>query len=291
MTKQEIKNKFDEIVDFAGVERYIDTPVKRYSSGMYVRLAFGVAAHLEPEILIVDEVLAVGDAEFQKKALGKMKDVSQGQGRTVLFVSHNMAAVSNLCTSGLVLANGGVSFSGCIDDAINHYQLTNKSTASELNDFNRTGTGLCRIRYVKILTDKKETDVLKLGDTISIEISLENLSKKELNNIRIIIGVYNSNEEGFLRFDTNATNGHVTISESGSKIICKINEHLNIKPDHYSMNIAILNGEEMVDYVSGVAKFAIENFDYYQTGQSIADPQLSKVFYKHDWLIITNNQS
>ena len=108
MTKKEIKSKFDEIVDFAGVERYIDTPVKRYSSGMYVRLAFGVAAHLEPEILIVDEVLAVGDAEFQKKALGKMKDISEGQGRTVLFVSHNMASLQNLCNEAVLLVNGYV---------------------------------------------------------------------------------------------------------------------------------------------------------------------------------------
>jgi lipopolysaccharide transport system ATP-binding protein len=105
MTKQEIRSKFDEIVDFSGVERYIDTPVKRYSSGMYVRLAFGVAAHLEPEILIVDEVLAVGDAEFQKKCLGKMKDVS-GQGRTVIFVSHNMASMNQLCNRGIMLRNG-----------------------------------------------------------------------------------------------------------------------------------------------------------------------------------------
>ncbi|MFN5334310.1 MAG: ABC transporter ATP-binding protein, partial [Bacteroidota bacterium] len=103
MTKREIERKFDEIVDFAGVERYIDTPVKRYSSGMYVRLAFAVAAHLEPEILIVDEVLAVGDAEFQKKCLGKMKDVSVNEGRTVLFVSHNMAAVANLCSKAIVM--------------------------------------------------------------------------------------------------------------------------------------------------------------------------------------------
>lgn len=99
MTKAEIKRKFDEIVDFAGVERYIDTPVKRYSSGMTVRLGFAIAAHLEPEILVVDEVLAVGDAEFQKKAVGKMQDVSQNQGRTVLFVSHNMGAVKSLCSS------------------------------------------------------------------------------------------------------------------------------------------------------------------------------------------------
>ena len=106
MRKSEIEQKFDEIVDFAGVERYIDTPVKRYSSGMYVRLAFAVAAHLESEILIVDEVLAVGDAEFQKKCLGKMGDISKGEGRTVLFVSHNMGSIRQLCNKGIVLSNG-----------------------------------------------------------------------------------------------------------------------------------------------------------------------------------------
>ncbi len=122
MRKKEIKRKLDEIVNFAGVERYLDTPVKRYSSGMYVRLAFSVAAHLESEILIVDEVLAVGDAEFQKKCLGKMGEVSQGEGRTVLFVSHNMDAVMNLCKSGIVLNNGKLAFSGNAAESINHYQ-------------------------------------------------------------------------------------------------------------------------------------------------------------------------
>lgn len=121
MTKAEIKSKFDEIVDFAGVAKYVDTPVKRYSSGMMVRLGFAIAAHLEPEILVVDEVLAVGDAEFQKKAIGKMQDVSKIGGRTVLFVSHNMAAVKSLCQKGLVLQNGMVTFNGDIDDSLRYY--------------------------------------------------------------------------------------------------------------------------------------------------------------------------
>ncbi|MCZ8197300.1 MAG: ABC transporter ATP-binding protein [Flavobacterium sp.] len=125
MRKNEIKRKFDEIVDFSGVERYIDTPVKRYSSGMYVRLAFAVAAHLESEILIVDEVLAVGDAEFQKKCLGKMGDISKGEGRTVLFVSHNMAAVQGLCTSGILLNNGLVEIADKIDNCLKHYLQSN----------------------------------------------------------------------------------------------------------------------------------------------------------------------
>ena len=121
MTKKEIDRKLDEIVDFSGCERYIDTPVKRYSSGMMVRLGFAVAAHLDPEILVVDEVLAVGDAEFQKKAIGKMQDVSQGEGRTVLFVSHNMASIRALCKHGVLLEYGQVKYTGEINDVVNFY--------------------------------------------------------------------------------------------------------------------------------------------------------------------------
>lgn len=124
MTKKEISSKLDEIIEFSGCERYIDTPVKRYSSGMTVRLAFAVAAFLEPEILVIDEVLAVGDAEFQKKAIGKMQDISKGEGRTVLFVSHNMAAVKSLCTKGIVLENGRVVFDGGIEESISRYYMS-----------------------------------------------------------------------------------------------------------------------------------------------------------------------
>lgn len=148
MSKHEIKSKFDEIVDFSGVERYVDTPVKRYSSGMYVRLAFAVAAHLEPEILIIDEVLAVGDAEFQKKCLGKMKDVS-GQGRTVLFVSHNMTAVKTLCDRGVVLSNGTVKFTGSCDEAVTEYFKENKSgeliTSKQYNEQDAPGADFVRL--------------------------------------------------------------------------------------------------------------------------------------------------
>ena len=134
MRKKEISRKLDEIIDFSGVERYVDTPVKRYSSGMYVRLAFAVAAHLESEILIVDEVLAVGDAEFQKKCLGKMGDISKGEGRTVLFVSHNMAAVQQLCKKGIILSNGQLKFSGTSNDAVDHYINISERVISYLDD-------------------------------------------------------------------------------------------------------------------------------------------------------------
>lgn len=148
MTKAEITRKFDEIVDFSGCERYIDTPVKRYSSGMKVRLGFSVAAYLEPEILVVDEVLAVGDAEFQKKAIGKMQDVSKGQGRTVLFVSHNMAAVRSLCQKGVVLRDGMTDFIGTADEAICHYLNTASAQIGEQKKI-RDYISVCK-SYLKI---------------------------------------------------------------------------------------------------------------------------------------------
>jgi lipopolysaccharide transport system ATP-binding protein len=145
MTKKEITRKFDEIVDFSGVERYIDTPVKRYSSGMYVRLAFAVAAHLESEILIVDEVLAVGDAEFQKKCLGKMGDVTKGEGRTILFVSHQMGAISTLCNKGILLEKGKVTASGKMHTVIEEYlspsdrvSINNNSYEASKSENNKT---------------------------------------------------------------------------------------------------------------------------------------------------------
>jgi len=150
MTKLEIKRKFDEIVDFAGVERYIDTPVKRYSSGMYVRLAFGVAAHLDSEILIVDEVLAVGDAEFQKKCLGKMKDVSNKDGRTVIFVSHNMAAMKRLCDTGLLINNGQISHMATIAEAINRYTSFNTILITEKKWDEQNAPGVLGIKLLSV---------------------------------------------------------------------------------------------------------------------------------------------
>jgi lipopolysaccharide transport system ATP-binding protein len=162
MTKAEIKNKFDEIVDFAGVERYIDTPVKRDSSGMYVRLAFAVAAHLEPEILIVDEVLAVGDAEFQKKCLGRMKDIS-GEGRTVLFVSHNMTAMSSLCNSAIYMSKGRIEQMGNVSDVITLYlsSSTEITTRRNWNNESCPGDESARLLSARLTDDDgNDTDVI-----------------------------------------------------------------------------------------------------------------------------------
>lgn len=192
MNKAEIKRKLDEIIDFAGVERYIDTPVKRYSSGMFVRLAFGVAAHLEPEILIMDEVLAVGDAEFQKKALGKMKDVSVNEGRTVLFVSHNMTAIKNLCRNVLFMQNGRIHAFGSTETVVNNYlSMENKnaemiqSYASQEEAPGNEEIKMKRIEVVPML--QSEDELLTVNTPVNIEFEFWNNIPGKLINLSLVL--------------------------------------------------------------------------------------------------------
>jgi lipopolysaccharide transport system ATP-binding protein len=205
MTRKEIQNKLDEIIDFSGVETYIDTPVKRYSSGMYVRLAFAVAAHLEPDILIVDEVLAVGDAEFQKKCLGKMKDVSEKEGRTVLFVSHNMGAVQSLCKKGILLNQGKKYSEGPVDDIIDAYAAF-AIHSDNTNAVHKQISGGAIIKNCRFLIDGKVISPhtkMMMGQCLEIEMEISALQKiKDLSiaiDIRNITGELYShitNEDG-----------------------------------------------------------------------------------------------
>lgn len=186
MTKAEIKSKEEEIIAFSGCEMYVDTPVKRYSSGMRVRLAFAIAAHLEPDILVVDEVLAVGDAEFQKKAIGKMKDISGSGGRTVLFVSHNMAAVKSLCTRAIVLEYGKVVFEGSTDESVDFYLAKNKNERSTIikDRKDRTGKGNAIFTKFQINSQNKfNLDQLLTGDMYNFYLSI--FSKTELKRVAI----------------------------------------------------------------------------------------------------------
>ena len=180
MKKQEISSKLDEIIEFSGVAKYIDTPVKRYSSGMYVRLAFAVAAHLEPDILVIDEVLAVGDIEFQEKCIGKMKDVA-GNGRTVLFVSHNMAAVKSLCKRAIVMQHGTLAFDGSVSDGIAHYLsgLNAGENKGQIESHHRTfSTGKVFYREIKILNPEFENgNVIYFSESISINCQVEFLER------------------------------------------------------------------------------------------------------------------
>lgn len=197
MKKNEIQSKLDEIIEFSGVSKYIDTPVKRYSSGMYVRLAFAVAAHLEPEILIVDEVLAVGDVEFQNKCLGKMKDVS-GQGRTVLFVSHNMSAVKTLCSRGILLEHGKVKVAGSVADVVDAYFVENR-TVSETgiipDDFYRPyGTGEARFKSVYACNlNGSKTKEFRFTEAFKIRFEFE--VKEDIKNAILIFNLNNAAHE------------------------------------------------------------------------------------------------
>ena len=191
MRKSEIKSKIDEIIKFAGIEKYVDTPVKRYSSGMYIRLAFSVSAHLDPEILIIDEVLAVGDADFQKKCLGKMQDVSRSDGRTILFVSHNMAAVKELCNKAILMENGEIAYSGTVPEALNLYLSSNKNIEAEadfINDENiRRGNGEVRFTQILINNGEKNSDP---SESTLIQISA--VVNKSVEDINFIFQVYGS---------------------------------------------------------------------------------------------------
>ncbi|MEN9840864.1 MAG: Teichoic acid export ATP-binding protein TagH [Verrucomicrobiota bacterium] len=197
MQRAEISRKFDEIVAFAEVERFLDTPVKRYSSGMYVRLAFAVAAHLEPEILIVDEVLAVGDAQFQKKCLGKMQDVARNQGRTVLFVSHNLAAVNRLCTSAINLEQGRLVFRGPVPEAISRYLGQTQLTGPLINFSRRTQRSTqLEITGGTLLQDGQPSPCLDYDGTLTLRLELK-VSEPVSGNVELVL---RDSQQGALAF-------------------------------------------------------------------------------------------
>jgi lipopolysaccharide transport system ATP-binding protein len=232
MRKAEIKRKFDEIVDFAGVERYIDTPVKRYSSGMYVRLAFAVAAHLESEILIIDEVLAVGDAEFQKKCLGKMGDISKGEGRTVLFVSHNMDSVRSLCNTGIILKNGLVDFNGDINNAISRYLEISKSETMFKSVSNLQLNPLVSIELFEI-----DKNVITTHDDLNFTLKIKS---EEINHTSAIaIFIYNQLDQKVAFFDLRS-NALTARSDTNSSIeLSGSFKSLPLLPGTYKMGMHI----------------------------------------------------
>lgn len=224
MTKHEILRKFDQIVDFAGVERYIDTPVKRYSSGMYVRLAFAVAAHLEPEILIVDEVLAVGDVEFQKKALGKMQDVSNKQGRTVLFVSHNLASLRSLCTRGLLMVNGKMVSEGQIVTIINEYEkkYSEELTCEWTNPNDRKNSIF--LDTVRVL-DKNHSVKDSFMSTEEVLIEMNIVVKEPIDYVKIGFDLIKNNEVAFRTQQIDTIN-HSSFTKGEYSIVCRIPKRL-----------------------------------------------------------------
>ena len=248
MTKKEIASKIDEIIAFSGCERYIDTPVKRYSSGMTVRLAFAVAAFLEPEILVVDEVLAVGDAEFQKKAIGKMQDISRGQGRTVVFVSHNMAAVKSLCTKGVVMENGRVVFVGGIDQCVEKYIQNNENQDSYLSNLDKQNA----ISKIFISNDGLSSNQFGIHNDIEINI---NGRIDGIENTKIGVALLDKNKNKI--FTTHFELSKKDQQNLAFKAICRIPKK-TICPGLYSFDVAIFNNRGIVyDYVSDTCSISM----------------------------------
>lgn len=249
MSQDEIKNKFDSIVDFSGVERYIDTPVKRYSSGMYVRLAFAVAAHLEPEILIVDEVLAVGDAEFQKKCLGKMHDVSEKEGRTVIFVSHNLHAIKILCQKTLILNNGELFASGETEKVLNIYNELNRDfkigADTEIHNFkNRRGEGMIRFTGIDVQdSEGKSRFSFEYGEIVRFKITYKTF--KEMNGITLTIALLSGLSRECLTLAHYEISNHKLEAGITGEALVEFND-LNIKPGeyplHFELTDKLLNG-------------------------------------------------
>ena len=262
MTKSEIKSKFDEIVEFSGVAKYLDTPVKRYSSGMMVRLGFAVAAHLEPEILIVDEVLAVGDAEFQKKCLGKMKDVS-GQGRTVLFVSHNITAIKYLCNTCLFLEKGELNSIGTTNQIINNYNNSNNLLSQNIVDL-KNRFKKHEIMFTGINLINKNDNNIKSGDDLTIEL-FYNCSEIDITaNYEFVFGVWNNLGTPMFMITNLYLNEPIKINETEGKISFLVNK-LSLNKGRYTVNLLIKKNNIDQDFIENAFTFDVEDGSYYNT--------------------------
>lgn len=253
MTKKEIKSKIDEIIAFSGCERYIDTPVKRYSSGMTVRLAFAVAAFLEPEILVIDEVLAVGDAEFQKKAIGKMQDISRGEGRTVIFVSHNMAAVKSLCTRGIVMENGKIAFEGGIDDVLDLYQKNSNS------DLCNTFIGNNVIRKVVL---KSENNIIRYNSEFKIDVYFE--SNILIKNVVFGIVIKDYNDVALVGINNkHYIEGKLHEEAVYKGMVSMTIDNIKLFPGNYKIDLYLGDSTTDIENHKDAIKFSIsESFDY-----------------------------
>jgi len=276
LNKREIDKRYDEIIDFSGVEKFIDTPVKRYSSGMYVRLGFSVAAHLDPDILIVDEVLAVGDEEFRKQAFDKMVDVSESGGRTIIFVSHNLVSVKNLCSRTIVLNNGKITFNGDTGEAIDHYLDTAdiKESVSIDKEFNREGMGNIRLNRVVIANEAR----IQTGKEFIVRISFNKLSD-DLLVTQVGLSIWK--EDGTRLISINTDMNREIIDNNLDSIQCCI-PIFPLVAGRYQLNIVIYSLNGIEDYVVGAKKIHIHPSDYYGNGKTV-NPNYGSIIVDHEW--------
>ncbi|WP_055445280.1 ABC transporter ATP-binding protein [Lacinutrix himadriensis] len=282
MSKAEIKAKEEEIIEFSGCDRYVDTPVKRYSSGMRVRLAFAVAAFLEPDILVIDEVLAVGDAEFQKKAIGKMQDISKGDGRTVLFVSHNMAAVKSLCTRAIVLEHGTSVFEGGTDEAVSYY-LRNKEEKETVNFPIAFEKG--QILDFKVLDFMGNNSNLLLGEKCTFDLKLT-IKKPQSIKINIRYQLFDKDEKLITTFNTYHHDANRILETEVQNFKCTIDK-LNVSPGFYDIGLQILdlNNRKILYQTEGLKEIIIETGDVFKTGKLPSRQNLGVFLAEQSWEI------
>lgn len=285
MRRSEINRKFDQIVEFSGVSQYIETPVKRYSSGMAVRLAFAVAAHLEPEILLVDEVLAVGDAAFQKKSLGKMSEVAES-GRTVVFVSHNMGAIKNLCTRAVLLDDGKVLADGDVDGVVQEYLVTASEKGEwHTNIANRTdrqGTGKLRFTDLQLLgANRDKVDAAIAGESIDFVLHYQRNSEG-IQNGRIYIWLRDAFTKGLLRFGTDLTGQDFEDLPQEGKIVCHVPK-FSLRPGRYYVDLGADIDGVKADRVIRAETLDVIGGDYYGSGKVPTHPNDGDLLCDHSW--------
>ncbi len=272
MKRREIKAKFDEIVAFSGVEKFIDTPVKHYSSGMKVRLAFSVAAHLEPEILIIDEVLAVGDAEFQKKCLGKMDEVSKSGGRTVLFVSHNMAAVEGLCARGILLGEGRVSKIGSSIEVITSYLSVNENYEANLSKRVSTGSKRVIFTQMQVLNEEVEFKIVEGCFQVPFYSNIKfilQLKKIEAGGILYFaITLRDISGVKIVTFDNLYSNTGIHMNDRGNvQVVECFCEKLPLNPGNYTVDLWCSDGYETFHNIENACSLEIVANNFYSTGK------------------------
>lgn len=283
MTKAEISSKIDEIIEFSGCEMYIDTPTKRYSSGMTVRLAFAVAAHLEPDILVIDEVLAVGDAEFQKKAIGKMQDISKGEGRTVLFVSHNMVSVKQLCSKCIVLEKGLIAFEGTVDRGIKHY-LSNKRNRYQPNKYPIKTEKLWINNFEIRDTENLVAQSMEIGRDFNLVLLLKNKTNTPFE-INVRYQILDENEKLVTTINTYLLNS-IYRSEPNEEFIMSCNlKKIPIPPGDYSIGIRLMDyfNKDILFEDDNFEKITINEGDFYNTGRIPAFANMGDLLIDYQW--------
>jgi lipopolysaccharide transport system ATP-binding protein len=288
MTRREIDRKFDEIVEFAEVARFIDTPVKRFSSGMQLRLAFAVAAHLEPEILIIDEVLSVGDLAFQEKCLGRMETVA-GEGRTVLFVSHNLTAVSHLCSRAMLLDSGGKVAEGPTREVIDEYvKSVTRDTSTELTERkDRHGNGRLRFTEIAFEADGEVVDSPATGQDFEVVVRYETADHRPIRNLNVAVQVLTLLGDVMVQFYTQTAGVRIPEGPPTGELRCSV-PRCPLPPGQYTITLWADQAGDALDWIQRACELTVREGDYFGSGKS-QQPSHQSVLVDHNWSVFSTD--